>query len=67
MAIAVRRNDLSAGTLRRITTTALAFLFGPALLLGNSRLASADGRAWLGVELEQGRGATRGVRVRHTR
>lgn len=68
MPFAVRRNDLPARASRRITTTALAFLFAAAVVLGDSSWVEAQGsgRGWLGVELEQGRGAARGVRVRHT-
>jgi thiol-disulfide isomerase/thioredoxin len=68
MAFAVRRNDLPAKTSRRITTTAWALVFVVGIVLADSHPAGAQGgggRGWLGVELEQSRAATRGVRVRH--
>lgn len=66
MSFAVRRNDLPARTSRRMTTMVAAFLFVAVAALGDSRPASAESsRAWLGVELDQGRATTHGVRVRH--
>jgi thiol-disulfide isomerase/thioredoxin len=50
-----------------MTTLVAAFLFVAVAALGDSRSAGAQSsRAWLGVELDQGRGTTHGVRVRHT-